>query len=116
MPKAATGEMRDAIVKHNESINRIAAAQGRRVMRVSRLVVLLSVYLTGCCRSPSINVLGAYFPDWMFCIIAGVVIAIVFHVLARRIRPGHGFGPPALVYPAFVTLLALVVWLISFQH
>ncbi|CAN7326553.1 YtcA family lipoprotein [Caballeronia sp. LjRoot31] len=78
--------------------------------------VLVSMCVTGCSRSPSVNVLGAYFPDWLFCIIAGVVLTIIFHVIVQRTHRGLWFGPPALVYPALVTLLALVVWLIFFQH
>jgi len=85
-------------------------------MRPSGTVVLMSLCMAGCARSPSVNVLGAYFPDWLFCIVAGVLITIAFHVVAQRTHHDRWFGPPAVVYPALVTLLALVVWLIFFQH
>jgi hypothetical protein len=70
----------------------------------------------GCAHSPSVSVLGAYFPDWLFCIVAGVVLTVaVYQVLARL--PGSGrFGPSAVVYPSLVTLLALITWLIFFQQ
>ncbi|AMM18729.1 hypothetical protein AX768_31320 (plasmid) [Burkholderia sp. PAMC 28687] len=79
-------------------------------------MVLASTWLTGCTRSPSINVLGAYFPDWMFCIAAGVLLTIAFHVLALRGDRARWLWPQALVYPALVTLVSLIVWLIFFQH
>jgi hypothetical protein len=30
--------------------------------------------------TPSINVLGAYFPDWMFCIVFAVLATMGIHV------------------------------------
>ncbi len=45
-------------------------------MRPSVAVVIMSLCVTGCSRSPSVNVLGAYFPDWLFCIAAGVLFTI----------------------------------------
>jgi YtcA family len=85
-------------------------------MRPSGAIVLASMFVSGCSRSPSLNLLGAYFPDWMFCILAGVLLTILFHLIAQRTHIGRWFGPAALVYPALVTLLALVVWLLFFQH
>jgi len=70
----------------------------------------------GCTHAPSINVLGAYFPDWLFCITAGVLLTVVFHLILARGNNGRWYGPPAVAYRALVTLLALVVWLIFFQH
>lgn len=70
----------------------------------------------GCAHAPSLNVLGAYFPDWLFCIVAGVALTIVVHLVRARVPGGQRFGPPAVVYPALVTLFALIVWLIFFQQ
>jgi hypothetical protein len=75
-----------------------------------------STVLQGCAISPSIGVLGAYFPDWLFCIVAGVVLAIVSFLLLKRASRDRLLGPPALVYPTLVTLFSLVAWLIFFQR
>lgn len=72
--------------------------------------------VSGCASSPSIGVLGAYFPDWLFCIVAGVVLTVVIYLLVKRLRAGHLMGPAAVVYPTLVAFLALAVWLILFQH
>jgi hypothetical protein len=75
------------------------------------------MFLTaGCASAPSVNVLGAYFPDWLFCIVAGVVLAVIVHRILARTHYGDRLGPAAAVYPTLVTFLALVVWLIFFQH
>lgn len=85
-------------------------------MRTTVVAVLAGTLMTGCADSPFINVLGAYFPGWLVCITAGVLLTIVFHLMMERSNHGRWFGPPAVVYPALVTLLALVVWLIFFQR
>lgn len=76
----------------------------------------LSLLLPGCAISPSIGVLGAYFPDWLFCIVAGVVLAIVCFIVLKRLRHDRLLGPPAFVYPTLVTFFSLAAWLIFFQH
>jgi hypothetical protein len=61
-------------------------------------------------------VLGAYFPDWLFCIVAGVVLTIVIFLVLKRLQIDHLLGPSAVVYPTLVTFIALAVWLMLFQH
>ncbi|MGF6936400.1 putative membrane protein [Paraburkholderia sp. UCT70] len=90
-----------------------------RTIRVLRFVVvaLAAVPLTGgCAYSPSIGVLGAYFPDWLFCIVAGVVLTVVINLILKRLQVDHLLGPSAVVYPSLVTFLSLAAWLMLFQH
>lgn len=70
----------------------------------------------GCTHSPSVNVLGAYFPDWLFCIVAGVVLTVAVYQVLARLPGGYRLGPSAVVYPTLVTLLALIAWLIFFRQ
>jgi hypothetical protein len=84
-------------------------------MRMFGIAALAAPGLGGCAQAPSINVLGAYFPGWLFCITAGVLVTIVFHLVLERGRFGRWFWPRGVVYPVFVTLIALLVWLIFFQ-
>ena len=72
--------------------------------------------VSGCESSPSIGVLGAYFPDWLFCIVAGVVLTVVIYLMVKRLQADHLMGPSAVVYPTLVAFLALAVWLMLFQH
>ncbi|HDS1775803.1 TPA: hypothetical protein QEM49_000264 [Pseudomonas putida] len=41
----------------------------------------LCALVDGCSTVPSINVFGAYFPDWLFCIMGAIVVA------SRRLKP-----------------------------
>jgi hypothetical protein len=72
--------------------------------------------VSACASSPSIGVLGAYFPGWLFCIVAGVVLTVVIYLLVKRLQADHLMEPPAVVYPTLVAFLALAVWLMLFQH
>ncbi|WP_343047534.1 YtcA family lipoprotein [Pseudomonas akapageensis] len=60
-------------------------------------------------------VLGAYFPDWLFCILGAVLLALLVHTLLIRRGFGAWLGPPALAYPVLTALFALSAWLLFFQ-
>ncbi|SIT47097.1 conserved membrane hypothetical protein [Paraburkholderia ribeironis] len=80
------------------------------------ITVLTAVFISGCSGSPSISVLGAYFPDWLFCIVAGVALTVVIYLILRRLQYDHLLGPSAVVFPTLVTFISLAVWLLLFQH
>ena len=70
-----------------------------RFVRVCAVAVAFA--LGGCEeRVPSINLLGAFFPAWMLCILAGIALTI----LARQLFTATGLdpwiGPRVLIYPA----------------
>jgi hypothetical protein len=74
-------------------------------------VVLL---LPGCTWAPSTNVLGAYYPDWLFCIVGAVAGAVLIRFLLLRASLDKWLDPPAVAYPALVALLAFAGWLLFF--
>ncbi|WP_250515468.1 YtcA family lipoprotein [Caballeronia sp. INDeC2] len=76
---------------------------------------LVAAPLSACSNAPSINVLGAYFPDWLFCIVASVVLVIVVHAVLVRLKIGEALGPAAVIYPTLVSFFALALWLLVFQ-
>ena len=80
------------------------------------MAAIAAVLVSGCASSPSIGVLGAYFPDWLFCIVAGVVFTVDIYLIVKRSQADHLMEPSAVVYPTLVTFLALAVWLMLFQH
>lgn len=80
-------------------------------------VTCLSILLSGCATTPSISVLGAYFPDWLFCIVGAIAVTCGIHVLLRGGRLVR-FEPRYLpfAYAALTSALALCGWLIFFQN
>ena len=80
------------------------------------MAALAAALVSGCAYPPSISVLGSYFPAWLFCIVAGVVLTVVIHLILRRRQAEHLLGPAAVVYPTLVTFFSLAVWLMLFQR
>ncbi|EHP43413.1 hypothetical protein OR16_08777 [Cupriavidus basilensis OR16] len=70
--------------------------------------------LHGCSRSPSQSVLGAYYPDWLFCIVGAVVAAVLIRLLLLHGGLNDWVDSPAIAYPALVALLAFGGWLLFF--
>jgi YtcA family len=70
---------------------------------------------TGCNRAPSISIIGSFFPVWMVCLIAGVVLAFPVRSLLLRYHLESEVGPLALFYPCVVALFTSLLWLILFR-
>ncbi|MFM0632442.1 YtcA family lipoprotein, partial [Paraburkholderia xenovorans] len=62
----------------------IPSARGRCSKRAIGVAAIAAIPISGCANSPSIGVLGAYFPDWLFCIVAGVVLTVVIYLILKR--------------------------------
>lgn len=81
-----------------------------------RLIPLLGLGLAGCSRlhSPTIDVLGSYFPAWMVCIVCGLALTLVTRYLLYA--AGIRVYPAPIVYPCIMALFTLAVWLIFYQN
>jgi hypothetical protein len=81
---------------------------------VARLMCLGALSATGCALSPSVNILGSFFPAWLISIVTGLVLAlVVWRVLVATGIAPH-LTPPGLVYPCLAALLIFASWLILF--
>jgi hypothetical protein len=73
------------------------------------------LFFTGCGRAPAINILGSFFPAWMICLTAGVILAFAVRFILLRYRLETEVGPLALFYPCVVILSTCLLWLIFFR-
>jgi hypothetical protein len=71
--------------------------------------------LTGCVRAPSVDIIGSYFPVWMICLTAAVILAFVFRKGLVRSKLEQHLGPPALFYPCLVVLFSCLLWFTFFR-
>jgi hypothetical protein len=94
------------------------ALNGEQYMRRQIPMIFLGLILGGCATAPSINVLGAYFPDWMFCIVGGILATSTIHAMlrARGLLANAGRFTLPVAYAALITTLALVGWLTFFKN
>jgi YtcA family len=87
--------------------------------RSSRTTVLLlpAIFLPcGCAYSPSVDVLGSYFPAWMACIIIGLFITLIIRLLLIGLGIQPYIRPKSLVYPGMLIFFTMTVWLIFFKN
>jgi hypothetical protein len=80
----------------------------------------LPFLLAGCGResskhSPTVDVVGSYFPAWMVCILAGLAVTLIVRSLLMGLRLDAFLRPKALVYPCLYIVCTLAVWLLFFQ-
>ena len=81
---------------------------------LGRLVWLGALALDGCALSPTVNILGSFFPAWLISIVTGLVLALIAWrvLLATGIAPY--LTPAGLVYPCLAALLIFASWLVLF--
>ena len=70
--------------------------------------------LGGCTFSPSINVMGSYFPAWMVCCMVALGITASAHVLFARWKLLDELWPLPLVYLGLISFVSCSLWLIFF--
>jgi hypothetical protein len=74
--------------------------------------------LGGCQVTPSVAVLGAFFPDWMFCMLFAVMIAVLADSILTATGWRRHFDHWTLLtsYAALCVSAALLSWLVFFQN
>ena len=87
----------------------------------SPLVLLPVVLLLGGChlmrdRSPTIDIVGSYFPAWLLCIVVGLALTLITRQLLVGFKLNGHLRPAALVYPCMILLFTLAVWLVFFKN
>ena len=66
-------------------------------------------------HSPTLDVLGSYFPAWMVCLILGLVLTSVARQILIGLKLNAHLRPVGLVYLCMMILWTMAVWLICFK-
>lgn len=84
-----------------------------RNSRFTRLLLLpIGALVSGCSRAPSVDVMGSFFPAWLVCFVAGIVLAALVRLLLMRLKMNLPF--PILVYPSLAAFFTFMLWLVFF--
>ncbi|HCL5637821.1 TPA: hypothetical protein N2N45_003883 [Klebsiella aerogenes] len=80
-------------------------------------MIIFSICILSGCTSfpPSINILGAYFPDWLFCITGGSITTAIIYIIASRFKINELLSPYILTYPLLISSLSMGYWFIFFN-
>jgi hypothetical protein len=77
---------------------------------------LAALSLAGCSTSPAQNMLGSFFPAWMLCAAAGIVIAVLLRQVLCALDVNQYLIAPPLTYLSIAVTGTLLVWLVWFGH
>lgn len=77
---------------------------------------VLALLLAGCSTSPSLNLLGSFFPAWMLCAAGGIVIAVILRQVLGAIGVNRYLIAPPLTHLSIAVAGTLLVWLLWFGH
>jgi hypothetical protein len=89
--------------------------QVSRKIVISLAAVGSSWGMAGCGRAPSFNIMGSFFPAWLLCMVAGVVLAAIGRWILVRYKLEKQVTWPIIVYPCFAALIAFTLWLVFFS-
>ena len=95
-------------------IAKIVATKSRWIASFTWLACLL--VLCGCGYAPNISILGSFFPAWLLCVVAGIVLAALTHWLLVRMKLATEIRLAILVYPCLALFFACTLWLIFFSE
>jgi YtcA family len=67
-------------------------------------------------HAPSIDVFGSYFPAWLICLAAGVVLTVFTDFAGRvlKIRPFHFLGP--FLWVSLILIFSIGVWFLFYAN
>lgn len=87
---------------------------GRNTFRVAPLSLPL-LLLSGCQQAPAFNILGSYFPAWLFCLCVGIVLTVITRAFLRKRNLTAALSPPLLMYSCLTAFFTFTLWLIFFR-
>jgi hypothetical protein len=76
---------------------------------------LLTIEIAGCKRAPTFNILGSFFPAWLVCLFAGIILSVIAYRIFARFALEKEILWPIVVYPCLALLFASILWLIFFS-
>ena len=80
--------------------------------RLRYWLLLAALPLTGCGRAPSFDRLGSFFPAWLLCFVAAILITVLSRELLRRYVE---IVWPIVTYPSLTALFSFALWLTLFR-
>jgi hypothetical protein len=60
--------------------------------------------------------MGSFFPAWLFCIFAGILLATAVHWILVRAKLDKDLRWTIVVYPCLAAFFAFTLWLIFFSE
>jgi hypothetical protein len=83
------------------------------------LMLALTLMMSGCGaddHSPTVDILGSYFPAWIICIVLGLALTLITRQVLIGFKLNTYLRPAPLVYISLLVFYTLLLWLAFFQN
>jgi len=67
-------------------------------------------------QSPTVDILGSYFPAWMICIVSGLTVTLVAHWIVQVGNLKPYLGPAPLIYSCLMIIFTFATWIVFYQN
>ena len=67
-------------------------------------------------RSPTIDILGSYFPAWMICIVSGLTLTLISRWIIRAYHLEAYASPAPLIYTCLTLIYTFGTWIIFYHN
>lgn len=71
--------------------------------------------LAGCAHSPEYSIFGSFFPAWIFCSLAGLLLMSGARAVIARTAIGQQVAAPVLLYLSMTVFLTCMLWLLFYS-
>ena len=78
--------------------------------------VAIALPVAACSYSPTMDLLGSYFPAWMLCAAVGIVASVIIRQILAVAGINDYVVAPLLTYVALAVSATLLTWLLWFGH
>ena len=85
-------------------------------MRTNFLLLPAILLASGCAYSPTVDVVGSYFPAWMLCIIVGLVSTLIVRLLLIGVGIYAHLRLKPLIFSCTAIFFTMAVWLVFFKN
>jgi YtcA family len=67
-------------------------------------------------RSPTIDILGSYFPAWMISIVSGLTLTLISRWIIRAYHLEAYASPAPLIYTCLTIIYTFMTWIVFYQN
>jgi hypothetical protein len=67
-------------------------------------------------HSPTVDILGSYFPAWMVCIVSGLTLTLIAHWIVQICHLKPFLGPAPLIYSCLMIIFTFATWILFYQN
>jgi hypothetical protein len=82
---------------------------------LSGLSLAAPLVLVGCSHAPEYSIFGSFFPMWIFCSLAGLLLMAGARAVIARTAIAEHLAAPVLFYLTMAIFLTCMLWLLFYS-